>query len=89
MNYTKHDLQQLDTIEQSWDGDELKIDDGDIRVWLSSPGNRKYSGDYTLETKVNGRWEQQSCLFDFEYMDLPYMTSCEYSGLPSVKSYLN
>ena len=89
MNYTKHDLQQLDTIEQSWDGDELKIDDGDIRVWLSSSENRKYNGDYTIETKVNGRWEQQACLFNFEYKDLPYMTTCEYSGLPSVKSYLN
>ena len=73
MAFTKHELQQLDTIEQAWDGDELKIDDGDTRVWLTNSGNRKYNGDYTLETRVNGRWEQQACLFYFEYMGLPYI----------------
>jgi hypothetical protein len=26
MNYSKRDLQQLDTIEQAWDGSELKIE---------------------------------------------------------------
>ena len=30
--YSKLELITLDTIEQSWDGDELKIDDGDTRV---------------------------------------------------------
>ena len=73
MNYSKHELQQLDTIEQAWDGDELKIDDGDTRVWLTAVGNRAWNGDYTVETLVNGRWEQQSCLFDFEYINLPYI----------------
>ena len=32
MKFTKRDLVYLDTIEQAWDGDELKIDDGDVRV---------------------------------------------------------
>ena len=73
MNYSKRELQQLDTIEQAWDGDELKIDDGDTRVWLTAVGNRAWNGDYTIETLVNGRWEQQSCLFDFEYINLPYI----------------
>jgi len=73
MNYTKRELQQLDTIEQAWDGDELKIDNGDTRVWLTHRENRMYNGDYTIETLVNGRWEQQSCLFDFPYKNLPYI----------------
>ena len=63
MKYTKRDLQQLDTIEQAWDGDELKIDEGNYRVWLVLRENRMYNGDYVVETKVNGRWEQESCYF--------------------------
>jgi len=63
MNYTKHELQQLDTIEQAWDGDELKIDNGDIRVWLTHRENRMYNGDYTTETLVNGKWEQKNYWF--------------------------
>ena len=54
----------LDTIEQAWDGDELKIDDGDIRVWLVFPENRPYNGDYVVEVKVNGRWYQTPRYFD-------------------------
>jgi hypothetical protein len=64
MKYTKRDLQQLDTIEQAWDGDELKVDDGDIRVWLTNSENRKWNGDYTIEKLVDGRWKQQSFYFD-------------------------
>ena len=63
MNYSKFELQQLDTIEQAWDGDELKIDDGDTRVWLTHRENRMYNGDYVVETRVNGRWKQQNCYF--------------------------
>ena len=63
MNYSKFELQQLDTIEQAWDGDELKIDDGDNRVWLTHRENRMYNGDYVVETRVNGRWKQQNCYF--------------------------
>ena len=43
MEYTRFDLINMDTIEQAWDGDELKIDDGDTRVWLTSRGNRMYT----------------------------------------------
>jgi len=59
--YTRQELRQLDTIEQAWDGDELKIDDGDVRVWLTSAGNRQYNGDYTIERLVDGRWIQENC----------------------------
>jgi hypothetical protein len=62
--FTKRELQMLDTIEQAWDGDELKIDDGDIRVWLVFPENRPYNGDYVVEVKVNGRWYQNPRYFD-------------------------
>lgn len=62
--FTKRQLQMLDTIEQAWDGDELKIDDGDIRVWLVFPENRPYNGDYVVEVRVNGRWYQNSRYFD-------------------------
>lgn len=65
MMYTKRDLQNLDTIEQAWDGDELKIETEDTKVWLVLRENRQWNGDYVIETLVNGKWEQQSCLFDF------------------------
>ena len=64
ISYSKRELQQLETIEQSWDGDELKIDDGDVRIWLTHRENRQYNGDYTVETLVNGRWEQENCYFE-------------------------
>jgi len=63
MLYTKRDLQNLDTIEQAWDGDELKIEEQGYRVWLTHPENRKYSGNYTVETLVNGKWEQTNYSF--------------------------
>jgi hypothetical protein len=62
--FTKRQLQMLDTIEQAWDGDELKIDDGDIRIWLVFPENRAYNGDYVVEVRVNGRWYQNPRYFD-------------------------
>ena len=64
MNYSKQELQQLDTIEQAWDGDELKIDDGDVKVWLVHRENRQYNGDYVVETCVNGKWIQKNCYFE-------------------------
>jgi len=65
ISYSKRELQQLDTIEQSWDGDELKIDDGDVRVWLTHRENVRYNGDYTVETRnARGGWEQQAYYFD-------------------------
>jgi len=63
MLYTKRDLQNLDTIEQAWDGDELKIEEQGYRVWLTHPENRQWNGDYTVETLVNGKWEQTNYSF--------------------------
>jgi len=64
ISYSKRELQQLDTIEQAWDGDELKIDNGDVRIWLTHRENRQYNGDYTLETRINGKWYQIARYFD-------------------------
>jgi hypothetical protein len=65
MKYTKLELMQMETIEQAWDGDELKINDGDRRVWLTHRENRKYNGDYNVETfdQTSGRWEQENYTF--------------------------
>lgn len=63
MTYTKKELQSLDTIEQAWDGDELKIQEQDFRVWLTHPENRPYNGDYTIEVLVLGKWEQSNHSF--------------------------
>ena len=62
-DYTKRELQEIGTIEQAWDGDELKIDNGDTRVWLVNKENRRYNGDYVIEKRINGRWEQESYNF--------------------------
>jgi hypothetical protein len=65
MEYTKRELQSLDTIEQAWDGDELKIDNEDgYRVWLTHRENRAYNGDYTIEKLVDGRWIQETYYFN-------------------------
>jgi hypothetical protein len=56
ISYSKRDLEQLDTIEQSWNGDYLKIHDENVKVWLTHPENRQYDGDYTIETRINGVW---------------------------------
>jgi hypothetical protein len=63
MQYTKRELESLETIEQAWDGDELKIDNGNTRVWLTHRENRTYNGDYTVERLVDGRWIQKTCYF--------------------------
>ena len=63
MQYTKRELKSLETIEQSWDGDELKIKEDDYRVWLTHPENRAYNGDYTIEVLVLGKWEQLNLSF--------------------------
>ena len=64
MKYTKRELTQLDTIEQAWDGSELKIEENNIRVWLTPLENRKYDGDYAIERRdMNGKWEQVTCFF--------------------------
>ena len=64
MKFTKRSLVYLDTIEQAWDGSELKVDDDDVRIWLNPRENRVYDGDYTLETRINGKWSQTKCYFE-------------------------
>ena len=61
--YTKAELSSMDTIEQAWDGDELKIKTDTHRVWLVLRENRPYNGDYVVETLVDGGWEQTSYYF--------------------------
>ena len=62
--FTRRELQQLDTIEQAWDGDELKIEDGGVKVWLTHRDNRQWNGDYTVEVRINGKWHQSSHHFE-------------------------
>ena len=64
LQFTKHELQQLDTIEQAWDGDELKIEDDGVKVWLVHRENRTYNGDYVVENRINGVWYQTSYHFE-------------------------
>jgi hypothetical protein len=55
--YTKSELQRLDTLDQSWDGAELKILEEETRVWLVPRENRGYDGDYQVETRnATGKW---------------------------------
>ena len=63
--YTKRQLQQLETIEQAWDGDELKINDSNVKVWLTLPENRQWNGDYTIEIRLDGVWYQSSHYFEY------------------------
>lgn len=64
--FTRSELVILDTIEQAWDGDELKIDEDNYRVWLVLPENRQYNGDYVVEMfdPISGKWEQESYYFN-------------------------
>ena len=62
--YTKAELNGMETIEQAWDGDELKIETDSHRIWLVLQENRKYNGDYVVETKVNGGWKQLNYHFN-------------------------
>jgi len=63
MTYTRQELQMLETIEQAWDGDELKIQEDDFKVWLVTRENRPYNGDYVVETLAGGRWVQENKTF--------------------------
>ena len=63
-HYTRRELVDLDTIEQAWDGDELKIKEDDYRVWLTLRENRDYNGDYTVERLIDGVWTQESYYFN-------------------------
>jgi len=64
MEFTRTELRQYNTIEQSHSGDELKIDNGSVRVWLTHSENRIYDGDYQIELRVNGKWSYKSYLND-------------------------
>jgi len=66
MNYTRRELKQMETIEQAWDGSELKIEEDGVRVWLTNNENRSYDGDYQIETRINGSWHSKSYLDDGE-----------------------
>ena len=63
VSYTRSELNSLQTIEQAWDGDELKIWTDDKKVWLTHRENRAHNGDYTIETLVDGRWIQENYYF--------------------------
>lgn len=67
MDYTKRELQSLETIEQAWDGDELKIEEENMRVWLTHPENRRWNGDYTIERRSSPAfpWSQENKLFEY------------------------
>lgn len=64
MQYTKRELESLPTIEQAWDGDELKIEEDNVKVWLTLPENRQWNGDYTIETCRGGKWSQKPGYFE-------------------------
>lgn len=63
-HYTRSELATLDTIEQAWDGDELKIQEEDYKVWLTHRENRQYNGDYTVERLIDGKWIGESYYFN-------------------------
>lgn len=59
-NFTRTELKQYPTIEQSHSGDYLKIDKDGVRVWLTHPENIAYDGDYQVEICVDGVWRCES-----------------------------
>lgn len=63
-HYRRLELEILDTIEQAWDGDELKIREDDYKVWLTHRENRQYNGDYTVERLIDGKWIGESYYFN-------------------------
>jgi hypothetical protein len=67
MDYSKRELESLETIEQAWDGDELKIEEQNLRVWLTHPENRQYNGDYTVESRssIAFPWSQMPKFFEY------------------------
>ena len=62
MEFTRAELKEYDTIEQSHSGDFLKIDEGNVRVWLTHDENRAYDGDYQIELKLHGKWDIKNYL---------------------------
>jgi hypothetical protein len=64
-SFSKRELNDMDTIEQSHSGDYLKIDEGNVYVWLTHKENRAYDGDYQVEIRVNGSWQCEKFYFDY------------------------
>lgn len=62
--YYRSELQELPTIEQAWDGDELKIQESDYKVWLTNRENVQWNGHYTVERLVDGKWIGESYYFN-------------------------
>lgn len=63
--YTRSELNRLETLDQSWDGAELKIDEGETKVWLVPHENRGYDGDYQIETRgATGKWTIKNYYFN-------------------------
>jgi len=62
MEFTRTELRGYETIEQSHSGDYLKIDEGNVRVWLTNSENRAYDGDYQIEIIINGKYHLKSYL---------------------------
>ena len=61
MTYTRRELRQMATIEQAWDGDELKIQEPELRVWLVLPQNIPWNGDFVVERlDEGGCWVQEN-----------------------------
>jgi len=52
--YEASDIEHLPTLCQG-QADDLKIDTGKLRVWLS-----RVDGSVSIEKRVNGRWEMVS-----------------------------
>lgn len=55
--FSVSELRELPTIQQSWDGAELKIQTTTERVWLNPRENWIYDGKITIERKTKGKWE--------------------------------
>ena len=51
MEYTAKELEAKPTLSQG-QADDLKIDEGDKRVWLS----RVNEGEISVERRVDGKW---------------------------------
>ena len=60
MSYSARDLEHLPTLATG-QADDLKIDDGDTRVWLCRCGiddGMPFDNAVTVEKLQNGRWVQ-------------------------------
>ena len=59
LRYSKRTLEKLPTLATG-QADDLKLDDGQTRVWLSrctTLDGEPYDNKVTIERLVNGKWE--------------------------------